>query len=182
MQIRLTISTAKRLKRRGMPSGSPPELRRLGMRYALACMAVRAIFFLWRIVSPPKKPARPPAPPRDKSLVLVTGYCNCEQCCGWKRSWFGFGRPVYTYGPMKGQPKEVGRTARGTVAKKGTVAADPNVFPFGTRLAIPGYGTGVVEDVGGSIKGRHVDVWFPTHEEARRWGRRELAVKPVKAR
>jgi 3D (Asp-Asp-Asp) domain-containing protein len=81
---------------------------------------------------------------------------------------------------MKGKPKAVGRTARGTTAKTGTVAADPKVFPFGTRLEIPGYGTGVVEDVGGSIKGRHIDVWFPTHEEAVRWGRRELAVKRLK--
>ena len=147
-------------------------LARPRRRRTLVAVAVLSVYCLWRLLSALL----------DDGLVLVTGYCNCEQCCGWKRSWFGFGRPVYTYGPMKGQPKEVGRTARGTVAKKGTVAADPNVFPFGTRLAIPGYGTGVVEDVGGSIKGRHVDVWFPTHEEARRWGRRELAVKPVKAR
>lgn len=155
---------------------------RIVMAGLLALAAMLAILVLWKISFSPKKPVKPPAPPRDKSLVLVTGYCNCEQCCGWKRSWFGFGRPVYTYGPMKGKPKQVGRTARGTTAKKGTVAADPTVFPFGTRLAIPGYGTGVVEDVGGAIKGRHVDVWFPTHEEACRWGRRELAVKPVKAR
>jgi hypothetical protein len=33
-------------------------------------------------------------PARDPSLVLVTGYCNCGKCCGWKRSWFGFGAPV----------------------------------------------------------------------------------------
>jgi 3D (Asp-Asp-Asp) domain-containing protein len=148
----------------------------------LALAAVLAIFFLWRLVFSLKKPARPLAPPKDRSLVLVTGYCNCEQCCGWERSWFGFGRPVYTYGPLKGRPKKVGMTARGTTAKKGTVAADPIMFPFGTRLAIPGYGTGIVEDVGGAIKGRHVDVWFPTHEEARRWGRRELAVKPIRSR
>ena len=134
---------------------------------------------LWWMFSGGKKPSKPP---KDKGLVLVTGYCNCEQCCGWERSWFGFGRPVYTYGPMKGRPKKVGRTARGTTARKGTVAADPKAFPFGTRLDIPGYGTGTVEDVGGAIKGRHIDVWFPTHEEARQWGRRELAVKTISPR
>ena len=134
---------------------------------------------LWWMFSGGKKPSKPP---KDKGLVLVIGYCNCEQCCGWERSWFGFGRPVYTYGPMKGRPKKVGRTARGTTAGKGTVAADPKAFPFGTRLDIPGYGTGTVEDVGGAIKGRHIDVWFPTHEEARQWGRRELAVKTISSR
>ncbi len=65
------------------------------------------------------------------------------------------------------------------MARHGTVAADPKVFPFGTRLQIPGYGTGVVEDVGGSIKGRHIDVWFPTHETALLWGRRNLKVVPL---
>ncbi len=148
-------------------------------RWAFVTIAVLMIYCLWSIISSSGKPARPDGP-KDKNLILVTGYCNCQQCCGWERSWFGFGRPVYTYGQMKGKPKKVGRTARGTVAKRGTVAADPKVFPFGTRLDIPGYGTGVVEDVGGAIRGRHIDVWFPTHEEAKLWGRRELAVKRIR--
>lgn len=148
-------------------------------RWAFVTFAVLMIYCLWSIISSSGKPARPDGP-KDKNLILVTGYCNCQQCCGWERSWFGFGRPVYTYGQMNGKPKKVGWTARGTVAKRGTVAADPKLFPFGTRLDIPGYGTGVVEDVGGAIRGRHIDVWFPTHEEAKRWGRRELAVKRIK--
>ena len=150
---------------------------RIGIAALLAGTA--ASLCLWWLFSGGKKPAKPPT---DNGLILVTGYCNCEQCCGWERSWFGFGRPVYTYGPMKGRPKKVGRTARGMTARIGTVAADPKAFPFGMRLDIPGYGTGTVEDVGGAIKGRHIDVWFPTHEEARKWGRRELAVKPISSR
>ena len=113
--------------------------------------------------------------------VLVTAYCNCGKCCGWERSWFGFGEPVYSYGKLKGMPKKVGITARGTVAAHGTVAVDPGVYKFGTRLEIPGYGTGTVEDVGGKIKGRHIDVWFPSHAEALRWGARRLAVKVIDA-
>lgn len=114
-------------------------------------------------------------------VVRVTGYCNCGECCNWRRSWFGLGRPVYSRGPLKGKPKKVGVTARGTAAKKGTIAADPKVFPFGTRLVVPGYGEGVVEDTGGAIVGRHIDVWFPTHAQARRWGTRKLKidVKPA---
>lgn len=127
---------------------------------------------------------RPPHPPAvaaaDGEEFLVTGYCNCGRCCGWKRSWLGFGRPVYDYGPMKGQPKKIGVTASGTKAKRGTIAADPKRFRFGTHLAVPGYGTGTVEDVGGSIKGRHIDIWFPTHEEARRWGTRRLKIRVVR--
>lgn len=115
----------------------------------------------------------------EKGDVLVTAYCNCGECCGWEFSLLGFGPPVYAYGPQKGRRKKVGVTARGTVARLGTVAADPKVYPFGTRLQIPGYGTGVVEDVGGAITGRHVDVWMPSHETALRWGRRNLKVTPL---
>ena len=130
-------------------------------------------------VAPPERAAFPPPTEDEKGDVLVTGYCNCGVCCGWRLSWLGLGPPVYTYGPMRGERKKVGVTARGTVAKHGTVAADPQVFPFGTRLLIPGYGTGVVEDVGGAIKGRHIDVWFPSHQTALTWGRRNLKVVPL---
>lgn len=104
---------------------------------------------------------------KNPELILVTGYCNCGKCCGWEGS---PEKAVYNYGKLKGKPKKIGVTASGTIAHKGTVAADPSVFPFGTRLEIPGYGTGTVEDIGGAIKGRHIDIWFTTHEEARRWG------------
>jgi 3D (Asp-Asp-Asp) domain-containing protein len=68
-------------------------------------------------------------------------------------------------------------TASGKTARHGTVAADPAVFGFGTRLEIPGYGIGVVEDIGGAIKGRHIDIWFPSHAAAMRWGAKRLKVK-----
>jgi len=118
--------------------------------------------------------------PKDPSLILVTGYCNCGKCCGWERNGFGFGEPVYDYGKMKGKPKKIGITASGTKAKRGTIAADPKVFPFGTHLRVPGYGSGTVEDVGGSVKGRHIDIWFPTHAEARAWGSKWLKVQVIR--
>lgn len=115
--------------------------------------------------------------PSDPSLTLVTGYCNCGKCCGWeKRGWWLWSKNVHTSGPRKGKVKRVGVTATGARAKHGTIAADPKVHPFGTKLNVPGYGKGVVQDVGGAIKGRHIDVWFPSHAEALRWGRRYLRV------
>jgi len=116
----------------------------------------------------------------EEHELLVTGYCNCGKCCGWRRKWFFFGEPVYNYGKMKGKPKKVGVTASGSVAAKGTVAADPAVYPFGTRIEIPGYGPGIVQDIGGSIKGAHIDIWFPSHEEALAWGARKLKVRVEK--
>ena len=116
----------------------------------------------------------------DEHELLVTGYCNCGKCCGWRKKWFFFGEPVYNYGKMKGKPKKVGVTAFGAVAAKGTIAADPAVYPFGTKIEIPGYGAGIVQDIGGSIKGAHIDIWFPSHEEALAWGVRKLKVKVEK--
>lgn len=109
--------------------------------------------------------------------VLVTGYCNCGKCCGWER--LANGETVYTYGKLKGKPKRVGITSRGTTARHGTIAADLRHYPYGVKLYVPGYGYGVVEDIGGAIKGHHIDLWFPTHEEAKRWGAKWLKVEFV---
>ena len=109
--------------------------------------------------------------------LLVTGYCNCGKCCGWKKKWIFFGKPVYSYGKMKGLPKKVGITASGRIAARGTIAADPSIFPFGTKMVVPGYGLGTVQDVGKSVKGAHIDVWFSSHKEAVAWGTRKIKVK-----
>ena len=163
-------------------SGRYFRKRRIIIAIALGCVVMLSWLFYPSAPSKSggeKRKTSVPSVPRDPSLVLVTGYCNCEKCCGWKKSWFGFGRPVYNYGPSKGKPKKVGVTASGVVAGPGTVAADSKVFKMGTRLDIPGYGIGRVEDVGGAIKGRHIDLWFPSHREALNWGRRWLKVKTI---
>jgi len=120
----------------------------------------------------------PPPPPPGAGRVVVmetTGYCPCGKCCGWKRDWLG--RPVYAYGPNKGKPKKVGVCADGTRARYGTVAADTRYYPFGTRMYIPGYGYGVVHDRGKAIQGPYrIDLFFPRHSDAVRWGRRRLRV------
>ncbi|MFN0132964.1 MAG: 3D domain-containing protein [Phycisphaerales bacterium] len=59
------------------------------------------------------------------------------------------------------------------------VAADTRLLPFGSMLTIPGYDNGQVVpvlDVGGAIKGHRLDLLFPTHEEARQWGRKRMTV------
>lgn len=119
---------------------------------------------------------RPPnrAPDEDRTL-LTTGYCECGICCGWKRTWYG--RPVYAYGPNKGKRKAIGITASGTRAHKGTIAADTRRFPFGTIMYVEGYGYGRVEDRGGEIKGAHIDLFFPSHGQAKDWGKRRKRVK-----
>lgn len=89
----------------------------------------------------------------------------------------GLGQPVFSSGPNKGKPKEVGVTASGTKAKHGTIAADTAVLPFGTIVYVPGYGYGRVEDRGGAIKGHKLDLWFHSHEVAKKWGRKRIQVR-----
>jgi 3D (Asp-Asp-Asp) domain-containing protein len=69
-----------------------------------------------------------------------------------------------------------GMTATGVLARRGLVAADWRVFPPGTRFFIPGYGAAVVEDRGGAVRGRHLDLFMDSQREALDWGVRKVDV------
>ncbi len=69
-----------------------------------------------------------------------------------------------------------GRTATGLPVGKGIVAVDPKLIPLRTRLFVPGYGRALAADVGTAIKGRIIDLWFPTLDEARAWGRKSVVI------
>jgi 3D (Asp-Asp-Asp) domain-containing protein len=69
-----------------------------------------------------------------------------------------------------------GSTATGAPAGWGVIAVDPSVIPLGTRMSIPGYGSGVAADTGGAIVGDTIDLWFPTVAQARAWGRRTVTI------
>lgn len=96
--------------------------------------------------------------------MVVTAYCGCTKCCG---------------------PHAQGITASGrSIQYNGGcfVAADTHLFKFGTRLRVPGYAEEQpveVIDRGGAIKGYRLDVFFPSHEQARQWGRRWVPVTVV---
>ena len=121
---------------------------------------------------------RPPRGVEPQELTLLTtGYCDCGICCSWERSWLRLGAPVYASGPLKGQRKAVGVTATGTHTRHGTAAVDRTRFPYGTIFEVPGYGYARGEDAGGAIKGDHIDLWFPSHQAAKNWGKRRLRVR-----
>ena len=63
------------------------------------------------------------------------------------------------------------RTATGAIVTPGTtIAVDPSVIPYGTKVYINGYGFRAVQDCGGAVKGRHIDVAVTTHDEAMNLG------------
>ena len=61
--------------------------------------------------------------------------------------------------------------------RDGTIAADTRYYPFGTRMYVPGYGYGVVEDRGSAIQGHGIiDVYHRSHGNALQWGRQRIEV------
>lgn len=71
-------------------------------------------------------------------------------------------------------------TATNTKPKRGTIAADPKRVPYGTKLYIPEYGHGIVEDTGSALRkdkdNIRIDVYMDTYEEAIEWGKKEMTI------
>ena len=75
-----------------------------------------------------------------------------------------------------------GSTALGIPVRRGVVAVDPTLIPLGTKMHVPGYGRSIAADDGHAIKGRIIDLWFPTTEKAREWGRRTVTITVYRTR
>lgn len=73
-------------------------------------------------------------------------------------------------------------TATGTKVRWGTVAVDPSRIPYGTRMFIIAndgsyvYGLATAEDCGGDILGDRMDLYMPTYEQCREFGRRRCTL------
>ncbi len=97
-------------------------------------------------------------------VFTATAYCSCKKCCDKDPSnkWYGI-------------------TASGRKARWGTVAVDRRLIKLGSRLRIEGFPKTIfrADDVGGTIKGKRIDLWFPSHRKALEFGRRKLAVELV---
>lgn len=102
-----------------------------------------------------------PIRPVKTIWMTVTAYSPDEKSCGeWADGYTATNHSVWT-NAMK------------------LVAADTKLLPFGSMVSVPGYADGEVVPVldrGGAIKGRRLDVLYPTHESARKWGVRRLPV------
>lgn len=68
-------------------------------------------------------------------------------------------------------------TATGTRPKWGTIAVDPTVIPYGTKVYIPKFDmVFTAEDCGGAIKGNKIDIFMNSKNESYTWGRRNIEI------
>lgn len=74
-----------------------------------------------------------------------------------------------------------GITANGTNLRSNpnakVIAVDPSIIPLGSKVWVEGYGEAIAADTGGAIKGKKIDVFIPTKENANNWGRKTVQVK-----
>lgn len=68
-------------------------------------------------------------------------------------------------------------TATGTTPKWGTIAVDPRIIPYGTRVYIPKFNmTFVAEDCGGGIKGNKIDIFMNSSSQCYNWGVKNIEI------
>ena len=89
----------------------------------------------------------PPEEKQSLGVYTLTAYCGCVKCCG----------------------KTDGITASGAKVQANRTIAAPSSFAFGTKIEINGQ-TYIVEDRGGAINGKRIDIYFNTHKEALAFG------------
>lgn len=87
---------------------------------------------------------------------------------------------------MAGVPMQVGATAyygdkitfTGTTPIVGkTIAVDPNIIPYGTRVYIPQFNKiFIAEDCGSAIKGNRIDIFMNSYDECMEWGYKTITI------
>ena len=89
----------------------------------------------------------------------ITHYCPCSICCG---------------------PYSNGITSTGVTATTNhTIAVDPSVIPYGSKVVINGQ-VYVAEDCGGAIKKNRIDIYVATHAEGEAKGTYDTEVYLIK--
>lgn len=107
-----------------------------------------------------KKAANEAAPSLvSLGVFKTTGYCPCKSCSG------GWGR----------------HTSTGATATAGrTIAVDPRVIPYGSKIMING-NIYIAEDKGGGVKGKHIDIFYDSHAQSKQHGVQHTEVFLVQA-
>ncbi len=69
-------------------------------------------------------------------------------------------------------------TSTGTVPIEGTtIAVDPKVIPYGTKIYIPQFDRiFIAEDCGSAIKGNRIDIFMNDYNQCMKWGYRNIDI------
>ena len=74
-----------------------------------------------------------------------------------------------------------GYTSTGTKARYGTLAVDPRVIPYGTKVYIKELNeVFTAEDCGGGIKGNKIDIYMNSQSACNNWGVRTITLQILK--
>lgn len=69
-------------------------------------------------------------------------------------------------------------TSTGTTPKWGTLAVDPKIIPYGTKIYIPQFDKiFIAEDCGSAIKGNRIDIFMDTEDNCNEWGIRDIEIQ-----
>jgi RHS repeat-associated protein len=100
-------------------------------------------------------------------------HCGCKKCHTERMLVTGYDNGPGSTGKRPGD-RGYGITASRKRAGPGTIAAPGGSkgYEFGQIMYVPDYGCGTVQDRGGKIRGRHIDVWFSTETDALKFGAR----------
>ncbi len=111
-----------------------------------------------------------------RHTYLVTAYCNCPVCINveaFRDGRFASGKPVYWGGVAADRKIPFGATVELAPVLPHNSLAVSDVLKGRKKFT--------VEDRGGKIKGRHIDIFIPDslggHKAAKRWGARRMRLK-----
>lgn len=74
-----------------------------------------------------------------------------------------------------------GTTSTGQKPIWGTIAVDPKIIPYGTKVYIPCFNKiFIANNTGGAIKGNKIDIYMNSNKECYNWGRKTIEIQILK--
>ena len=103
-----------------------------------------------------------------EKTMRITNYCSCAKCCGK----YAYNRPKDANG------NDIVYTASGKRAIQMYTLGASSIYPFGTKMYLPGVGICEVMDRGSGVKSaNHLDMYFSSHQAALNYGNHTLTVR-----
>lgn len=113
----------------------------------------------------------------SKRYIKVGGSSN-SQSSNQSSSSSSEGQVVRTMSVVASAYTGYSTTSTGQKPVWGTIAVDPKIIPYGTKVYIPQFGrTFIANNTGGAIKGNKIDIFMNTKKECYNWGRRTIEIQ-----